>query len=269
MMYKKIYIEITNNCNLSCPFCTHNKRISAFMDLESYKTIVDKIKDYTKYVYLHVLGEPLLHPSINEIIEVNYESGINTNITTNGYLISKIKDNHHIRQINISLQSFSDRYSLTMDEYLSTIFEVIENLKSDTYINLRLWVDTRDTKHILDKINSYYNKKILFNDKNASIKLEDNVFLTFHKEFKWPSLKDENVNECGTCYALRDHIGILVDGSIVPCCLDGDGIINLGNIYKDSLKDIISSDRYQEMLHSFKNHQKIEPLCQRCNFIEK
>lgn len=268
-MYKKVYIEITNNCNLSCSFCMHNKRKSAFMDLESYKVVIDKIKEYSKYVYLHVLGEPLLHPNINEIIDINYENGINTNITTNGYLISRIKDNHHIRQINISLQSFNDNYDLSMDEYFVNIFEVINNLKKDTYFNLRLWVDSNITRKMLTKINTYYNKNILFNNNNSSIKLEDNVYLTFHKEFSWPSLNSEEKYEHGTCYALRDHLGILVDGTIVPCCLDGDGSIKLGNIFSDSLNDVINSQRYQRMMEGFKNNKKIEPLCQRCNFIEK
>lgn len=268
-MYKKIYIEITNNCNLSCPFCMHNKRKAAFMKIDNYKTVIDKVKKYTKYVYLHVLGEPLMHPNINEIIDINFENGISTNITTNGYLISKVKYNKNIRQLNVSLQSFNEDIGLSIDEYLSNIFDVVEKIKKHTYINLRLWYESDITKEILDRINSKYDKTILFSNKNDSIKLEDNVYLTFHKEFEWPSLDCKDINEVGTCYALRDHIGILVDGTIVPCCLDGDGVISLGNIFEDDLKDIIDSNRYQSMLKGFKDNKRIEPLCQRCNFIQK
>ncbi len=267
MMYKKIYIEITNNCNLKCPFCTHNKRKNAFMDIKDYEKVLEHIKGYTKYVYLHVLGEPLLHPAINEIIKLTHDAGVNLNITTNGYLIDKIKENHDIRQVNISLQSYDG--TIPLNDYLDKIFEVINSLKKDTYFNLRLWVSTPKTREILDKINMYYNKNISFNDKNDSIKLEDNVYLTFHKEFTWPSLNAERKYLKGTCYALRDHIGILVDGTIVPCCLDADGIINLGNIFKDDLGDIISQKRHHDMLQGFKDHKRIEPLCQTCHFIEK
>lgn len=269
MMYKKIYIEITNNCNLSCPFCIHNKRKESYMEIDNYHKIIDKIKDYTKYVYLHVLGEPLLHPHINEIIDFNYNYEINTNITTNGYLIKRIENNHHIRQINISLQSYNENNGISLDVYLNNIFEVIEKLKNDTYFSLRLWVNTPSKKDIISKINMYYNKNISINNKNGNIKLDDNVYLTFNKEFKWPSLKSKRICEYGTCYALKDHIGILVDGSIVPCCLDGDGIIKLGNIYKDNLSDVITSKRYKDMLNGFKENKKIEKLCQTCDFIEK
>lgn len=85
------------------------------------------------------------------------------------------------------------------------------------------------------------------------------------EEFIWPDVNNNIYNE-GTCYALRDHIGILVDGSIVPCCLDSNGIITLGNIYKDNISDVINSKRYTDMLSNFKNNKKCEELCKHCNF---
>lgn len=267
-MYKKIYVEITNNCNLSCPFCTHNKRTNKFISTSEFQEVLKKIEGYTKYLYLHVLGEPLLHPHINELIDLAYPN-FYINITTNGYLIKNVANNHHIRQLNISLHSFNPEYGLTLDEYLDNIFTVIDELKKDTYISFRLWVESAYSKEIIAKINKKYQKKLDYQNLTINTKLMENVFLNTHDTFIWPSMNNEPTNFYGTCYALRDHIAILVDGRVVPCCLDADGDISFGNIYQDELSDIIASPRYQRMLKSFKDNIKCENLCQRCNFTSK
>lgn len=261
-MYKKIYLEVTNICNLSCPFCIKNNRDKEYISIDNYKLILDKIKNYTKYLYLHVSGEPLMHPNINELINIGSKY-FNINITTNGHLINKIIDNHNIRQINISMHSYNNNTSI--NEYLDNICNVIDELHNDTYISLRFWVDNKYTKEMINYLNKRYNTNIVL---ETGFEIIKNVFISINKEFIWPSLDNDYYNENGTCYALRDHIGILSNGDIIPCCLDVNGILKLGNIYKDNLDTIISSNRYQNMLNSFKNNKRIEELCKHCNFIE-
>lgn len=263
-MYKKVYLEITNNCNLDCSFCIKNNRDKKFITIEEYKLVLDKLTDYTKYLYFHVSGEPLLHPNINDLINLASDK-FNINITTNGYLIKKIKDNHNLRQINISLHSFSNKYNITLDSYMNNIFEVIDNLKEDTYFSLRFWVNNEYNKEIIEMINKRYNINL---ELKTGFKITNNVFVSINKEFIWPDLNNDYYNEEGTCYALKDHIGILVNGDVIPCCLDANGIIKLGNIYKDDLSDIINSDRYKKMSNGFKNNKKCEELCKKCNFLE-
>ncbi|MCI5879430.1 MAG: SPASM domain-containing protein [Bacillales bacterium] len=258
-MYKKVYIEITNNCNLSCDFCPHNKRKNEFITLDNFNLILDKLENYTKYLYLHVLGEPLLYPNVNEIIDVASKR-YKINITTNGYLIDKIKNNKNIRQINISLHSYSG--NIPLEKYISNILASIDILSKYTYISLRFWTENKYSKDILKYINKYFNVNI---EELKKCKIKENIFLDIDEEFIWPDVNNNIYNE-GTCYALRDHIGILVDGSIVPCCLDSNGIITLGNIYKDNISDVINSKRYTDMLNGFKNNKKCEELCKHCNF---
>ena len=263
-MYKKIYLEVTNICNLNCHFCIKNNRDNYFITIEDYKEILNKIKKYTKYLYLHVSGEPLMHPLINELINIGSKQ-FNINITTNGCLINKIKDNHNIRQINISMHSFSNVNNLSLEEYLNNICDVIDNLHNDTFISLRFWVNNKYTKDMINYLNNRYNTHIILKNGFEIIK---NVFIGINKEFIWPSLDNEYYNEIGTCYALKDHIGILSNGDVVPCCLDANGVIKLGNIYKDNLDDIINSEKYHNMLNGFNNNHKCEELCKYCNFIE-
>ncbi len=263
-MYKKVYLEITNICNLHCPFCIHNHRLEQFMDFLTFKKILHELQGYTKYLYLHVLGEPLMHPDINQFIDYAHDNFF-INITTNGYLIKRIKDNQNIRQINISLHSFDEENGINLSEYMNNIFEVIDNLPK-TYISFRLWTINDYTEKILNLLNCHYGTHLEKEKLKDNTKLAHNVYLSIHDEFVWPNMHDAKIDTKGTCLALKNHIGILVDGTIVPCCLDADGVMSLGNILTDNLEDVIKSERYQNMYRGFQNQQLVEPLCQRCTF---
>lgn len=267
MKLKKIYLEITNGCNLNCDFCIKNKRKVNNLTIDNYKFIINKIKNYTKEIYLHILGEPLLHKDINEFINYANKQNLLVNITTNGYLINNIKSNHNIHRLNISLHSFNEKYQISIETYLKNIFNVIDNLKDKTYITLRIWVKGKDTNYILNYLNNRYNQNIKNLEPNKKIKIAPNLLIdTFH-EFIWPDLNNDYYNEIGTCKGLIDHIGILSDGTIIPCCLDSLGNLKLGNIYEDELEDIFNKPIVKEMINGFKNNKKVCELCKHCNFL--
>ena len=141
-MYKKVYVEITNRCNLNCNFCVKNKRVKQLMTVQEFLIILNKLKPFTKYLYMHVLGEPLLHPQINDFINLAFTNNFYVNITTNGYLIKKIINNDNIRQLNISLHSFDRQYNKSLNAYLNDIFEVLYKLNYNTYV-LVLFVELK------------------------------------------------------------------------------------------------------------------------------
>lgn len=264
-MYKKVYVEITNTCNLSCDFCIQNKRNNKFMSINEFEIILKKLKGLTNYLYLHVLGEPLLHPNINELIDLATSYGYKINITTNGYLIDKIIDNKNINMINISLHSYNEKYNIPLSVYLNNIFKVVDNLiNNNTLVNLRLWVNNKYNGEIIKQINEYYHTNI----KLEKCTIKKNLYLEFNKNFIWPDLNNNYYNELGKCYGLITHFGILVDGTIIPCCLDSEGIINLGNIFNDNVNEVLNSTRCIEMVNNFKNNKKIEELCKHCKFLD-
>lgn len=268
MKLKKIYVEITNSCNLNCDFCIQNGRKIKFLNKKEFEEVLDKISNYTNYIYMHVLGEPLMHPHINEFIDLAKEKNINVNITSNGYLIKNIKYNKNIRQINISLHSYDKKYGLNIDEYLENIFDTVEELiKNQTEVSLRLWVKSKYTKKILNYINIKYNVNLTEESLLNNTIIKKKLYLNVHDEFIWPDLKNNYYREEGKCYALRDHVGILVDGTIIPCCLDSMGIINLGNIYKNNLEEIIKSERAKKMIEGFMQNKKCEELCKHCKYL--
>ncbi|MGL5122882.1 MAG: radical SAM/SPASM domain-containing protein [Fusobacteriaceae bacterium] len=285
--FKKIYIEITNICNLKCSFCPTTKRKLSSISLENFSLILDQIKPYSKYIYLHVKGEPLFHCDFENILKTAKEKDFFVNITTNGTLIEEKKYillNNLPRQINFSLHSFDkDLSSIDNNNYLENILDFVEEIlkKNKTYISLRLWnfdsLDSTSTKQkgnrlILKKIEEKFNLNFSIAENLISgkgLKIKEKLYLNSDVEFKWPELKNTYHEVNGFCYGLRNQIAILVDGTVVPCCLDGEGVINLGNIFTTSFKEIINSSRAVNLYKGFNDNRAVEELCIKCQFKEK
>lgn len=275
--FKKIYIEITNRCNLNCSFCSINKKEKKELNLAEFEHILKNIDAYTDYIYLHVKGEPLIHTNFYEILKLCKKYNKQVNITTNGsllkYRIDDIINSNVVRQINISLQS------LKTDNYLIDILNSVNKLLYNTNIQivLRFWAlennsFTKLEEEIINNIITYFdlNRDIKNNIINEfNIKLLDRLYLNKEEKFIWPDLENDYYEEKGTCYGTRTHLGILSDGTIIPCCLDSNGIINLGNIFNSSFDDIINSDKLKNIVTSFQNNKACEELCKHCSFKEK
>lgn len=266
MKFKKIYVEITNNCNLNCPFCIGNHRKKETISMDRFKILLTKLEGYTKYLYFHVMGEPLLHPQINELINMASKK-FHVNITTNGFLIDKIQNNKNISKINISLHSAYTKSQDEINKYMDKIFSAVDKLVlNNTVINYRLWIDNDKKDIILKKLQEKYHIDFPL---NRSVKLNDKIFFQIDKQFTWPSLDNSYTSDTGTCLGCREQLGILVDGTVVPCCLDSNGIIKLGNIYEPDLSDIINSKMFQGIKMGFEQNKKIHSLCRKCNFYDE
>ena len=279
-IFKRIYIEITNICNKNCKFCSPLLRPLKFMSVEEFEYILKEIKEYTDYIYLHVKGEPLLHPNLDKILELCEEYNIKVNITTNGTLLLEKTDillkYNSVRQINVSLHSFDENDN---DNYIINILKATKKIlaNSPIYVNYRFWALennklTKDMETMIKKILNYFDlssellSKII-NSNNTTLK--ENLFLNKAELFEWPLLNHKFISIHGTCNGTKDHIAILCDGTVVPCCLDSDGIINLGNIYKIKLKDILNSDQFINFNSNLKNNILICKLCQKCSYRKK
>lgn len=271
--FKKIYIEITNICNKDCSFCIKSNREKRELSLKEFESIIKEIKTYTDYIYLHVKGEPLLHSNFKEILEICDQYNIMVNITTNGTLIYKqidaILNSNCIRQINISTHSYE-----TLEE-IYKIFECVDKIlkNKSIYIVYRYWTlkDSIITYNnaVIKSIIDYYNlnegfQKKLYEDSN--IKLHKFLYVNKDYKFEWPSLDSDYYCSNGYCLGLKSHIAILSNGDVVPCCLDGEGIIKLGNIFKESLEKILDKEKTNQIIRGFMNNMRIEELCKHCSF---
>lgn len=263
--FKKIYIEITNICNLKCSFCSVDKRSKKQMSKEEFEVVLKKINKYTDYLYLHVKGEPLMHTNLDDILKLCNKYNKKVNITTNGTLLKKQVDilvKNNVRQVNISTHSL-------VGNYLTDILKSSEKLaQNNIYVVFRFWVYNEREKKTIDEILKYFNaenlKEKVYNENN--VKICDNIFINKDTCFTWPSLDNEIISNTGTCLGLKTHIGILSDGTVIPCCLDSSGIINLGNIFEEQLSDILNKKRTQDIINNFNNNKYVEELCKKCGF---
>lgn len=277
--FKRIYIETTNVCNLDCSFCPKTKREKKFMSSSEFEEILTKIKIHTDYIYLHLMGEPLLNTKVEEFLLIADKNNIKVNITTNGTLLSKNKNkiikSNSVRQINISLHSFeANEESFTFEEYFEEILKVILeiNKKTNIIIAIRLWNLNGDktigknklNNQILTLMKRYFNIEDIYLD--GKNKIKDRIYLNLAEKFDWPDENISTILEKGFCYGLRDHLGILVDGTVVPCCLDSEGSIKLGNIFSSSLEDILNSNRAKNIYNGFSRRERVEELCKRCGY---
>lgn len=277
-MFKRIYIEITNVCNLNCKFCPKSNRKQQFMSLENFKNIIDKVKNKAQTIYLHVKGEPLLHNNLDEIISYIDKNNLKVVITTNATLLKDkidiLKKYTCIKQINLSIHSITQN-TFDNEKYLNNIFESVKNL-NNIIVSYRLWnikniKDNDINKYIIDKIASYYKIDNLLNilkEKNA-YEINEKLYINQDIEFIWPSINGNKIIEKGKCLALREQIAILVDGTVVPCCLDAEGIINLGNINNETLEEILNKELTKKIKTNFSNGKITCELCKTCGFLER
>lgn len=285
--FKKVYIEVTSVCNLACSFCPPTSRANQFIKLDAFTNVLDQVKHHTKHIYLHVKGEPLMHPKLDALLDAAHERGLKVNITTNGTLITKAKPRllgkPALRQINFSLHSFDGHEGSTnRDGYLADILTFVREVQPyNVIISFRLWNLTPDNVTNLEKQRNRETLSILEREFNLDYKIDEkvvpgsgvkiapNIYLNQDHEFEWPSLDAPEDDGRGFCHALRGQAAVLVDGTVVPCCLDGEGVINLGNLNQTSFSDIVESERANNLFYGFSRREAVEELCRKCGYRKR
>lgn len=278
---KKAYIEITNVCNLSCAFCPGTSRKPEFMDVDRFAEVLRKLAGWTDHLYLHVMGEPLLHPQFGTLLRLCGEYGYQVNVTTNGTLISRQTDallgSSALRQVNFSLHSQEEATdSQKLGQYLGDVFRFTDRAlgESRVYISFRLWNLTSESAerynaYVAEELERRYSPgfPVLEGLRGGGRrKLRERLFLNGADVFEWPSLEAADGGEAGFCLGLRDQIAVLADGTVVPCCLDGNGVLRLGNLFEEEIRDILEGDRARAIYGGFSERRAVEELCRKCGF---
>ena len=263
---KRVYLEITNACNLNCPFCT-NEKGNRFLSYEQIDDYTSQIKSYCDYIYLHILGEPLLHPDFEKILNLLDEKEFKLQLVTNGTLLNKYPDllSHKcLRKLSISIHSVNN---VKIDEtYFETINKLIEQ---DSNINIELRFYNKDK--LDDKLSSYLNElkdrySFEITPKQNSFRLKGSTYVYFEELFRWPNINDEVISYQGSCHGAIDMIAINSNSDVTICCLDPKAFNKLGNLKEDSLKNILESDIYKTYIENFRNHKITSELCSKCSY---
>ena len=286
MKFYRIYIELTNVCGLSCSFCPTKALPSKKMDLDFFESVVKQAKVYTNEIACHVVGDPLTLTDLYDYLEILHRHGLKAMLTTSGYFLKKhsFKTLFHpsVKQINISLNSFNKNdTSITFEQYIDPVLALCEEKlerNQDLFINLRVWnldeamSERTFNETLFQTLSSAFSTPLdlddIYTTRPKSIRLASKVLVHFDNYFEWPSLKNKRYGD-GTCQGLQSHIAVLASGKVVPCCLDCDGVIELGDLHEERLDEILNSQRTVNMIKGFKEGKAVEELCQKCSYKER
>ena len=276
-MLKKAYLEITDVCNLQCSFCRGTTREKGFLSVERFRAAAEKLRPYTEYLYLHLMGEPLLHPQLDEILSVCAQLGFKVVITTNGTLLPQraalLAAAPALYKISVSLHSYEGgggRPGEPLARYVGGVCEAVNPLaQRGVIVALRLWNGggaDRLNGEILRLLHARFPGE--WRKHRTGHTLSPNVYLEYGDKFDWPDLT-AGERDVRFCMGLRDQIGVLYDGTVVPCCLDADGAVPLGNLFMEDLGEILASPRARAIYDGFSRGRAAETLCQRCGYAER
>ena len=281
-MLDRAYVEITNICNLNCAFCPGTKRAPRTMTLPEVEAVFEKLCGKVKTVLLHVMGEPLTHPDLTGILDKAKELGLRIDITTNGTLLSRRADeiiahSEAIGRVSISLHApEGNGADISHGSYIKCVVDFGKRLSAlDKNTVYRLWNLDTDERLGANSQNSF-TEKFLHSEyegewekRYSGYRIGQRAFLEYDGIFTWPSESEADEISEGTCHALRSQIAILSDGTVVPCCLDSDGAMPLGNIFDQALDEILSSERAVRMLEGFRKKRFVESTCKKCTYARR
>ena len=265
-MYSRVYVEITNICNLHCSFCHGHHRQKRSMTPEAFARVLQQLRGKTEYLYYHLMGEPLLHPEISLFLQMAKTAGFRSNLTTNGTLLPQWGETvlkAGVHKINISLHSLEEGDPAAYVKNCADFARLA--MQYGTIVSFRLW--TGENKEILELLQKYL--PFAWEKNTRGYRIADKLFLEYGEEFRWPDMAAPLGDDRVACYGMRDHFGILCDGTVVPCCLDSEGVIALGNVFTEDLSEILSSQRATAICKGFQNRKAVEALCRRCGYARR
>lgn len=273
--FRKVYLEISNICNLNCSFCPGTKRIPHIMGEDNFRNIIAKLRPWTDFLYFHLMGEPLCHPNLERYLELAGNAGFKVIITTNGTLLSRARtillDAPALHKVNISLHSFEANVNQTdFDRYLADCFSFGKATDGQKLVVYRLWNNggaNDNNQYILQKMHEAFADTWIVEPRGTRI--SNRVYLEYGDKFDWPDLTAQDHGTKVFCYGLKDQIGVLCDGTVVPCCLDHEGDIALGNLLYDDLGTILESDRAIKIGDGFMHNIAHEELCRKCGYARR
>ena len=275
MRFSKIYLEISNLCNLSCAFCPGTKRQKKALNEEEFSALLPKIRPYTDFLYFHLMGEPLLHPNLEQFLALAGDVGFKIILTTNGTLLPKqqeiLLNAPALHKVNISLHAFeANDLAVPFEDYLSGCFTFGKAAEGKILIAYRLWNQGgQDEKNddILAAMSKFFPKPWV--QERRGTRIGERIYLEYGDKFDWPDLKAADGGEGVFCHGRRDQLGILCDGTVVPCCLDHEGDIALGNLFTQSMEEILESPRAKAIYDGFSQRKATEELCRKCGYARR
>ena len=275
MRLRKVYLEISNICNLSCAFCPGTRREKRRLSEEEFVCLTGKLRPYTQYLYFHLMGEPLCHPQLERFLELAAVQDFRVILTTNGTLLAQKQElllkSQALHRVNISLHAFeANDLSTPFDEYLRRAFSFGKAAEGRCIVSYRLWNGGGQEElnaRILETMRKYFPEP--WAQERHGQRVGERIYLERGEKFDWPELSAPEGGEEVFCYGLRDQIGVLCDGTVVPCCLDHEGDLALGSLFEQELDEILNSPKARGIYDGFTARRATQELCRKCGYARR
>ena len=273
--FQKIYLEISNICNLRCAFCPGTKRPPKILEPEAFAALLPKLRPWTDFLYFHLMGEPLCHPHLEQYLHLAGQAGFRVILTTNGTLLPRLQElllsAPGLHKVNISLHAFeANDLNMPFSDYLDGCLAFGQASGGKKIVTYRLWNSggmDQLNQQILQRLHQAFPEPWVAEPRGT--RMADRVYLEHGDKFDWPDLSARDGGDRVFCYGLRDQIGVLCDGTVVPCCLDHEGDLALGNLLTRSMEEILDSDRAKTIFTGFQNGKASEDLCRKCGYARR
>ncbi|MGN8411299.1 radical SAM/SPASM domain-containing protein [Helicobacter pylori] len=276
--FKKIYIELSDICGLQCSFCPNPKNIRGVMPLELFEKVCKEVAPLTPIITFHVLGDPCKLKNLNHYLNAAKRFSLKVDLVTSGAYLHNFETllQDAIYQISISLDAGLDNHNkLNQHRYIQKILEFCHykcEKNSEVFLNLRIQDSTLEKHQNLIKpfLESFECVSLETLKSQGRTRLFKKSFLNIQKTFKWPDLNAPNPlnqeSKIPYCYGLIKQVAILSNGVVVPCCMDTQAHINLGDLNHMPLKDILNSQKAIAIKTHFLKGEALELLCKNCSY---
>lgn len=305
-LWSIVLIELTSHCNFSCSFCPIEKvsRDKTMMPKALWEKILQELADkkMAHTIFLHVLGEPLIHKDILDAVRFANNRDLSVSLYTNGALLdqkrsAQILDVLKKGRVVLSLQEITSesfharcRGTISWQQYINrllTFVQLNETRKNSIPIQIHCMLDMQGLGWNLPqirseqkKIQAVYNqwqkalgiqngKKINIFNPTAVYPLNENASFFVKHAGNWDNkLLADNLqvveSEVGHCALMTDTFAVLSDGTCTYCCNDYEGELNLGNAFERSLEDIFYGPKAVAIRQAEKQGKFIAQRCKIC-----
>lgn len=283
-----LFVDPASACNFKCKFCpTGNHELiretgrwQGLMNFGLYKKIVDDLKEFDeplKVLRLYKEGEPFLNKRFGDMVRYAKESGVVGYIdtTTNGYLLKseRIKPilDAGLNRINISVNGMSDQQFLEFagvkvdfEKYVENIRSLYE-IKSDCEICIKIagdFLSEEERSRFFDTFGDYADRIFIENVAPCwpEFGVEDRLGVKITK-----GIYDQPIGDVNTCPYIFYSISVNSDGSVSLCFLDWAHKLLIGDVRKQSLKEIWEGEAlFQYQIEQLRGKRKENPVCGQC-----
>jgi len=284
-------IEPTTSCNLRCPECPSGlrqfTRPIGMLEPAFFKKTIDDVYQELIYLTFYFQGEPYLNPNFLDMVRYASDKGIYTSTSTNAHYLNKeqakktveSKLNRLIISIDGTTQETYEQYRIggTLQKVINgtkNIIEARKELKSTTPHIVFQFLVVKPNEHQLEDVKKLasdlgvdevvFKTAQVYDFENGNPLIPDNIKYSRYKKNVdgTYSIKNKLLNQC---WRMWSSCVVTWDGVVVPCCFDKDAKHQLGDLKKQSFKELWKSDKYQNFRQSIlKSRQEID-ICKNCS----